>query len=71
MFEQVAGRSNIMRRCLVEKGCIRKEVRFCLQCLLHRFTIFGRSYYRNFGSWIVGSRACRVKHNLTWTVFIS
>jgi hypothetical protein len=22
MFEQVAGRSNIMRRCLVEKGCI-------------------------------------------------
>src|SRR5215468_9164974 len=53
------------------EGLHRNDVRFCLQRLLHRFTIFGRSYYRNFGSWIVSSRVCRVKHNLTWTAFIS
>ena len=70
MFEQVAGRSNIMRRCLSrrvasQRGSILSAT--FASSLYH----FRNAYYRNFGSWIVGSRARRVKHNLTWTVFIS
>lgn len=71
MFEQVAGRSNSMRRCLAVKGCI--ATRFdsvCNVCFTASPFSEGPNY-RNFGSWIVGSRACRVKHNRTWTAFIS
>jgi hypothetical protein len=44
------------------QGLHRNEVRFCLQHLLLRFTISGRSCHQNFGSWIVNSRTGRVKH---------
>ena len=43
-------------------GFHRNEARFCLQHLLPRFSISGRSCHQNFGSLIVGSGSGRVKH---------
>jgi hypothetical protein len=43
----------------------RNEVRFCLHLLLPPLIIFGSSCHKNFGSWIVGSCTCLVKHDRT------
>jgi hypothetical protein len=71
MFEQFDGRSNVIRRCRAQKGCVATRFGSACNILLPGFTISGRSCHQNFGSCIVGRSTCLVKHDRTWTVFIS